>query len=464
MELRMSKGMILRAVGLGRHTWPWILIATLALVLRLLVVALTPEFAPQSDAADYDRLARSLAAGDGYLPTDYAAPGTPSALRAPAYPLFLALSYVAFGADYTVARIIGGALGVATVLLIGRLGEVVWGRRVGLVAAALAAVFPPLVLLNASLFSEALFLPLVLGAVLAAYACTRSHHPLAFAALAGALSGAACLTRQVAVVVAICVVGYLWASISANGSLSRARLLPVATALAACLVVITPWVLRNAAVFGEFLPISTQDGPTLAGTYNQAAATGDRYFALWRPSWWLPEYRSLIHGRLDEADVNDVMRARALEFAADHPTYVASVIGLNALRLFDLDPANNNTRHFSYTEMGIPPALWRWTSLSVWVISGLALVGLVASRRSMPSPRMSPTLLWLVPLGLFASVVAISGLPRFRVPVDPFLVLWAALGLAAARRSWPTAARVESFERRKRPRAAGTAGGMAPGR
>ena len=60
-------------------------------------------------------------------------------------------------------------MGAATVALIGLLARRVAGDRAGLVAAAIAAVYPPLWMLDASLRSESLYAPLIALVLLLAY-------------------------------------------------------------------------------------------------------------------------------------------------------------------------------------------------------------------------------------------------------------------------------------------------------
>lgn len=57
----------------------------------------------------------------------------------------------------------------------------------------------------------------------------------------------------------------------------------------------------------------------------------------------------------------------------------------------------------------------------------LAIAGLALTRG-----RVGPPWFWLTPVLLFASVVVISSDTRYRLPLEPFAVLLAALALTAA--------------------------------
>ncbi len=56
-----------------------------------------------------------------------------------------------------VGRLAGAVLGTATVAVIGAITWRLWGRRAGRWAILVAAVWPPLLFLNAALMTEALF-------------------------------------------------------------------------------------------------------------------------------------------------------------------------------------------------------------------------------------------------------------------------------------------------------------------
>src|SRR5215216_5855924 len=113
------------------------LILVLALVLRVGYVVATPDYRLVHDALDYDRTAASLAQGKGY-PEVW---GRPTAFRPPAYPYVLGGVYEVAGVERAAtddrvlaARILGVAIGMAIVVLIGVVAWQLWGRRAGLLA------------------------------------------------------------------------------------------------------------------------------------------------------------------------------------------------------------------------------------------------------------------------------------------------------------------------------------------
>jgi 4-amino-4-deoxy-L-arabinose transferase-like glycosyltransferase len=155
---------------LGAAVW---LILLAALVLRLGFVAVTPDYKLIDDATDYDRHARSIAAGDGYA--EVGMPGRESAFRPPGYTYFLGGVYALTGvkdkpeADRVLpGRIANAILGTLVVALIGVIAAQLWGRTPALVAMAGGAIYVPLILVGGSIMSEILFAALLLGSLAAA--------------------------------------------------------------------------------------------------------------------------------------------------------------------------------------------------------------------------------------------------------------------------------------------------------
>lgn len=415
---------------------PPLLLPALALLLRLGFIVATPHFSPNNDPADYDHIARSIAAGHGFPATLLAAPGSPSALRPPGYPLLLAFVY-ALGGHWLAGRVTNALVGSLVVLLVYLITSRLWDRRRGVIAGVLAAVFPPLVALNGSLLSEPLFIVLELLVVLATLRYQDAQRRLPYAALIGILSGAAALTRSVGLLLPVVAIAGIRL---APRSSRRQTLASVATMLAAMCVVIAPWAIRNAAAFdGAFVPISTQDGITAAGTYNaQAGAAGPTY-AIWRPPYLVPGLQHLFYDSINEAQMDHVLRDDALSYAGAHPGYVLDAVGLDTLRLAYIGPGSGFVNRQWYYEMGVPRNMQPWISLAGDVAVALALFGVgVAVMRLLRRRRGPPSFsdrrhrfVWLMPLFMYAAVVPIHGAFRYRAPLDPFLLMFAAYAIAS---------------------------------
>jgi len=415
------------------------LVLLLALLLRVGYVAATPDYALVHDALDYDRSAKSIARGDGYPYSRR--PGRETAFRPPAYPVLLAGAYKLAGVEgaskhdrVVTGRILGILVSTLIVGLIGVVAAQLWGRKVALAAMGLAAVYIPLILVGGSVMSEPLFAALLLGALAAAIQHRRSTHRWRWALLAGVLGGLTILTRANAMVLLLPLGLAVWTG--------RPRFSPRALAVPAVLVVlalltVSPWTIRNAVVFDRFIPVSTQLGSALAGTYNDQARTDKENPASWRSIRHLPEYRTLYAhlGEMTEPEAEDILRARSKAYIREHPTYVAKVALWTTLRTLELGGLDWS-RHTAST-ISVTP---RWANAGVicfWIFALLALAGAFTR-----PARRTPLFVWMVPALLYLSVVfLVVETPRYRTGIDPFIVMLAALALQPALRAVAARAR-----------------------
>ncbi|HEY8550155.1 MAG TPA: hypothetical protein VIL35_09390, partial [Vicinamibacterales bacterium] len=164
------------------------------------------------DEREYLALAANLAQGRGFvqeLPGEPPDPQVQRFGRAPVYPLFLAPLTLA-SPELRAGRLPDGVPGAVKVAqsAVGALGiwfiaAIAWrvaGRRAGITAAVVAAVYPPLVWICAYALSEALYSTLAMGAAWALGALTdrqETNDSRVFAPIgvAGVLTGCAALTR-----------------------------------------------------------------------------------------------------------------------------------------------------------------------------------------------------------------------------------------------------------------------------
>ena len=183
----------------GEFARQLIVITVVALILRLAYVAfIRPHDAVLApDAFLYHQGANLLADGRGFIdPYVFVNEGivTPAADHPPVYMLYLAF-FSFLGLTSPLAHMVASTfLGAATVVMVGLTGREVGGARVGLVAAALAALLGDLVLVDGSLQSESMAVLAVTTCIY--FALRYRHHPsLRTAAGLGVLVGWAGMTR-----------------------------------------------------------------------------------------------------------------------------------------------------------------------------------------------------------------------------------------------------------------------------
>jgi 4-amino-4-deoxy-L-arabinose transferase-like glycosyltransferase len=396
-----------------------------ALALRIGYVELTPEYDLVHDAWGYDYHARSIATGEGYGLSHE----RPTAFRPPGYPFLLAGVYEAFDLGerpraerLPTARYAQAVVGTVVVGLIGLLALQLWGRGVALVALALAAVYLPLILTGGALMSEPLFVALMLASLCASIQVRRARRRWGWVVLTGLIAGLAALTRANGLILLLPLAAAVW-QVRPRWSL-RALAAPAALVLVV-LVTIAPWTIRNAQQLDAFVPVSTQLGSALAGTYNAQARADRDNPASWRSLKRVPGYEELYDraGSIPEAQLEREVRERAVDYIRAHPAYVGEVAFWTTRRLLELGGLDW-ARH-TYATVSVTSG---WADAGIvcfWVFAVLAVAG-ACTRRA----RAAPWWVWAVPVLMYLSVVfLVVETPRYRSPLDPFIVLLAALAV-----------------------------------
>jgi 4-amino-4-deoxy-L-arabinose transferase-like glycosyltransferase len=409
----------------------------LALALRVAEVQRT-AYRPINDAGSYLTLASQIARTGDY--SSRRTPGSgaggtrgPSAYFPPGFPYFLAMvdlldgHATPRGAAIHPARLAQAALGTVTVALVGLVALEAFGPGVALIALGLAAIYPVLIELSAVLVAENLLTALVLGAVYVTLRARRSTTPYGWIAAAGLLAGLATLTHVNGIVLLPpLLVGVLTARASWSALVLRLGIWALS---------LVPWTLRNEHQLHRFIPVSDETGITLAGTYNGASAHNPRLPYKWRLYYGIRSDRALVRqaGHLTEPELSDRLQSQAFRYIRDHPLAPVVVAFDNSLRLLELEGAY--AWKASASAVDIPEATARIGVISFWVSCLLALGGILTL-----AARRAPGWLWFVPILLWLSVVVVNAeTPRFREPVDPFLILLAACGMASGARRAATA-------------------------
>lgn len=382
---------------------PRFLAATvLGLGLRLAFVALEPEARLVGDELTWTAWGEEIASP--------AVRFSPAASRIlfypPAYPYFIAACLGLFG-SLAAVKLVQALLGALLVPAVGCIGDRLFGERAGRLAAWLAAVYPDLLWFPAHFWSETLFLLLLFWGFerLLAAAGPGGRAP---ALTAGLLFGLAALTREPVLYFVPLAAAFLWAT--------RATRRHGLAFLLAALAVVAPWTLRNRLVYEAFVPVSTF-GPFNLWLGNTRMTRADVY----------AEYAA-VPGRVAKYEHT---RRRAREAIAQRqPRWIFEKLRDELPRFWEADSqALAHLRRGAYGEVSSA----RIQALSAIVVlpylAVLALFTLGVARA--PLGRGAVLLLGFVSYYVLLHVVS-HGFARFRLPVLPILLLFAAAGLRSA--------------------------------
>ena len=126
--------------------------------------------------------------------------------------------------------------------------------------------------------------------------------------------------------------------------------------------------------------------------------------------------------RLDEAELERRFRSRAMEYAWENPSYVLEVGCWNTLRLLGLQ--GSALEHQAAPESGIGNRTSDIDVYAFYLLAVGALASLIAG-----AARRTPGFVWALPIFLALSLVFVISYMRYRLPIDPFLILLVAAGL-----------------------------------
>jgi 4-amino-4-deoxy-L-arabinose transferase-like glycosyltransferase len=225
-----------------------------------------PNADPGDDALAYFALSKAL-----YEDGSYGGPEFRDASDwSPGAPLIYAAAFAATGgAREGTVRAVEAIFGVLAILVVYLLGRRIGCRPAGLIAAAGVALYPPFIHSTGAMLSEppAIF---TLPAAILAFLWAADRRGTWEWALPGLLLGITALIRpeyaMVAALLAIVALVTLW-----RRSGARPAVAGTAVLVAAILLPVIPWTVRNAVVLDRVVPISTGGGKALyVGTYLPA--------------------------------------------------------------------------------------------------------------------------------------------------------------------------------------------------
>jgi 4-amino-4-deoxy-L-arabinose transferase-like glycosyltransferase len=411
----------LRGRGFSVHL---AMVAAGGLVLRLIyVLVLSPDTRGTGDALFFHAQANLIGSGHGFIePTGFLLSGQshPTVFRPPLFSYVLGLVSALGGESVTAHRVAGCLIGVVTIVALGLAGRRLAGARVGLAAAALGACYPVLIAADGAVMSESLYAALV--AVTVACALWLRDEPRALPAAAlGVAVGLTALTRSEALaLVVLLAVPVAWRT----GPATRRRL--CAITVAAAVIVVAPWTIRNYSEFHRLVPISGSYGTLIAGANCDRTYSGPDLGA------WDIDCTHHPGSPAGELDRNSDNAHRALDYMGDHLGEVPGVMAVRVLRTADLWQPWRQAEHAE----GREPTFAKLGVLAFYLLVPLAIAGAVMLRRS-----RAPMLALAAPVILTVAISLTAwGVPRFRAAAEIPLVLCAAVALTRARGSSAPAA------------------------
>lgn len=345
--------------------------------------------------------------------------------RAPLWPLILGLFSLLFNTATLPARLFLCVLDASNCLIIYLFACRLFNKRLALIAGIIAALYPGFFIYTGWLYSETLytFLLFALSYILYLFQNQRRIYYIIVSAI---LLGLLALTRPNGLLMLIPFFGWLLVS-TGRGLIHWRRLLQhTLIVIVIVFVMITPWTLRNYTVTNSFVPIASGDGTVLIGAYNDRVAALPWYQVTWmNPLLATPDlaktFPVMTCNASCEINREDIFKQTAVNWIKTHISIMPSMLVKHFLNMwipivYEADLPT--TRFPDQLSSQIVSAMMIIVPVPIFL---LAIWGGIILR------QLWRQLLFIY-LAIFITIgenIVFYGLPRFRAPIEPWLILFA---------------------------------------
>jgi 4-amino-4-deoxy-L-arabinose transferase-like glycosyltransferase len=394
-----------------KHKQLQILILVVAVLIRIIIalfmgdqVTVLPGI---QDQVSYDALARSLLDGRGYSFTKnwypFTPANTPTAHWSFIYPLYLAGVYAITGYHPLAARLVQGSVGGALIcFLIYLIGRRVVNEHTGLVGAGLAAVYGYFIYYNVALMTETFSIVLVL---LSLHLCLEiKERPTLkrWIALGLALGLATLLRQTILIFIPFLLLWLLW-----ELKKEEAHWWHFAVPVVIVMLMIAPWTIRNYLVYRGFLLLNSNAGYALYASNNTNLGTN------WRNEVVVVPVPEELTGQ-NEAELDRALTQKAVRLILEDPKRYLWLNLDKTLEYFRFWPSSDSSRISNLNRV-----------LSFGLYLPFMLLGLAFSGSR-----------WRKFVSLYLFIAIHTGIhllswpsPRYRLPVDAVLMVFAGMAL-----------------------------------
>ncbi|MCB1249828.1 MAG: glycosyltransferase family 39 protein [Acidimicrobiales bacterium] len=397
----------------------------------------------------------------------------------------------------TAHRLATSLLGTVGVVLMALVGARIAGRRAGLIAGGLAAVYPLLWINDAMLLSESLFVPVIALVLLAAYRFWDVPDRGNAGWLGAAIAFAALTRGEALLLFGVLVLPLVW-GLRRQGWKRPAALVGIVWGVGALLI--APWIVYNLSRFERPVLMTSQTGAVLAAGACDVAFYGESlgYYGADCYSEYVRKGYAIGHpllpgcdadavaaldsldpavreraracwpdpAALDESERDTVSADLAGRYLDEHRERLPVVMVARVARMFDvynpdlgseLEPLGQNVQlNWAVEGRG------KWQSRAGFVFWWLLVVPAVAGAVVLVRRRIPVSPLLAMPVVITVTAALAFGVTRYRMPVDVSVVVLGAVALEALVRRWWAAPDDATVRRRGVPVPARDASAEAP--
>jgi 4-amino-4-deoxy-L-arabinose transferase-like glycosyltransferase len=409
-----------------------------------------------TDGVAYDQIALNMLEGHGFSKSS-SEPYDKDSTITPGYPFFLACIYALFGHSQVVVVLIQIILWVFVLAMLYRFVHERFGEKAALWASLLFIIDVNSALFTTQLTTESLF-TIVLVATLILVLEVFEAGVMGKTLLAGVLLGIATLVRPIAVYFAFPVLIYVLITKISWKKLARWGII-----FGLQLVVISPWVIRNRVVFGEFFYTTISDVNMLR---YQAAPLKAAFEHKTRDAAQEELEHESLQGKtwINEAQYFRILGSGAKSYIVKHPLAYVGSLAMGGLATLVYPLPMRETVVYFRGEINLPklnvaqrvilealkgrllPALkiaWqerlRYFGLAVFIlfitytVFHIIMLAFGLKAYIIKGMRDGAMLLFFITGLYFLGLVGFGVTPRMRVPLEPLIVALAGIGMVSKR-------------------------------
>ncbi len=406
-------------------TVPLIVVFCFALIVRVTYnFTVADGYYPLHDSLTYQNIAFHLVQQHCYCLYSH----LPTVDRAPLWPFLIAVIDRLIGPQDILVRLFLCLVGSGTCALLYLFARDLFGERIGIFAGIVGALYPFLYVYDGLLYSESLYTFLLLAFCYTLYRMQRSPH-VSLMIASGILLGLLSLTRPNGI--AILGLFVAWA-----GGISWIKMMSWRTTLKSVLVVslislvfLVPWTLRNYKVTHALVPVAVGDGKVMLGAYNYETADPIYQHGYYAGVWIIPsESTPWIAARFPKDCANscevirdNVYKAAALQWIQGHLSYMPFMLGQHFINTWEVVPQEADLATNRFPDRDASRFVVVMMETITPIVFALAVLGLVVT-----SERWRDLLfVYLMIVLTLAQSIVFYGIPRFRAPIEPMLILFA---------------------------------------
>lgn len=410
-------------------TLPALSVFGLALVVRVLYnVNAASGYFPLHDSLTYQTIAYNILREHCYC----FLPHLQTIDRAPLWPAVIAVFYGILGPHDNLVRLFLSFVGSGTCLLIYFFARDLFGSRIGLFAGILAAIYPFLFIYDGWLYSESLYTFLLFAFCYTLYHLQRTPRR-SLMILSGLLLGSVSLTRPNGPLILALFI--IWAIIIAWTKILSWRTViqsAITISLLAVLLIL-PWTARNYLATHVLIPVAVGDGKVFIGAYNDDTSTPAYQNGYYLGIWIVPNESAPSVSDQFPADCaapcevtrDNTYKYYAWQWIQSHPDKMPMMLGLHAINMWQITTQEADLPINRFPDRGTSHFVVGMMVTITPIVFALAALGLIVTRR-----RWRELLFIYFMIALtFIQCVILYGIPRFRAPIEPMLIVLAAGGV-----------------------------------